>query len=198
MNKLSLLCDILHLHLKLPDERIRLLYLREQWGMEQQMLADLIGKSQAHVSMALKKAKTGVSTQNDEKALQVEWSVDEVKAIQFLPREILNDNEAAGFIIDILQVDVTHPFFTHNVFSETARAAGLASIGVRHRQLEKIFRKNQSTISMMVKRGLAATQYERSGRYDKTASYNIKPSDKVKKPIKDKFITTNHTNYHIW
>lgn len=192
MNRLLTLAEMLNIRLKLPDDNTRLLYLRDVWGMEQDDLATHLGKSQSYVSITLKKARAERGTT----PIEIEWEPDELKLIQFAPRELFTDNEVAAFIIDILQLEVNHPFFNFHNYSESVRIPALHSLGIRQRRLMEMFNKKQSTLSMFLK-GASVQNFERTGRYDKTANYTFKT--RVKKTIHDKpkFIQAGGTNY-IW
>jgi predicted transcriptional regulator len=189
MSKLLDLAELLNLRFKLPEESLRLLYLRDVWGLEQSELAKYVGKSQGYISVHLKKTRT----KRGAIPFTIDWEVDELKMIQFLPRELLTDNQVIAFFMDILQLDINHPFFNFYNHPERNRILALHSLGVRQKRIVELFTKTQPAVSMMIN-SQSLKEHEQVGRYDKTAKYTFKPRVEVPK---NKFIPAGGSTF-VW
>lgn len=174
MNKLTTLYHLMNIKAKIPNDPIRYLYLRNVWGMEQTAIAECEGKSQASISLALKQATASVPNQSFKDNTANLFTAEELKNIQSLPREIIGDVQLIAFVNDILGLDVIHPFFQFYTYKSQTRIAALSTMGVRQARLMEVFNKNQSTISLIIKRLKDSIEkYEHESRYDSTAEYKL-------------------------
>lgn len=186
------LYNLLGINNRLPMESHRLLYLKDKWGLDQKIIGEMEGKSQAYISIALRKARENVNIGEYEQATNFKWESYELKQVQFLPRDMLSDPQAMAFIVDLLGVQVSHPFFNFYTHNPNTRMIALYSMGIQQKKLVEIYKKNQSTIAMQVKRGSdKVSSIEFTGRYDNTAPYII-----VEKKEPNKFIQAGGT--FIW
>jgi hypothetical protein len=153
-----------------------MLYLKEVWGLDQKTIAALERCSQQQVSKQILIAKKGIPHDTVVAALDFTWSIDEIRYIQFLPREIIKDIEVVAFVNDILGVTVQHPFFEHYDYNASIRIAALGRMGIQNKHLVSLFKKPQPTISMTIKRVTEERlSVERPQRYDSTAPYYLAP-----------------------
>jgi hypothetical protein len=172
MEKLQTLYNLLQVNLKIENTHVRLLYLKDVWGMEQSLIGECEGYSQSYVSKEIIKARKNVTRETMIQETEQLWSAEEIQYLQFLPREVIEDIPVLAFIENILGVVPLHPFFQYIDTSEQVRIAALSSLGIQHKRLQTLFHKNQSTISMVVKRSQErALAIERPHRYEKTATY---------------------------
>jgi predicted DNA-binding protein (UPF0251 family) len=168
------LYNLLNLSSKIENLHIRLMYLKDVWGLEQTFIGELEGVSQSYVSRELIEARKKVSRETFIQATEMLFTGDEIKFIQYLPREILSDMQCLAFIQDILGINPLHPFFMNYTTSENVRIAALASMGIQNKRLMEIFNKNQPTVSMIVKRSMErAIAMERTNRYDVELNYRF-------------------------
>lgn len=176
MNTITTLAHLLRINHKLPTENLRFTYLKEVWGLEQKVIAEMEGCSQQLVSKVLVRARKQITEVELFNLSQLEFTPDEIKYIQMLPREILKDVECIAFINNILGIDVVHPFFMHFDYNDNLRIAALASLGVQNKRLMTLFNKSQPSVSMNVKRFMErATTLERNVRYDNYPNYVLSP-----------------------
>jgi hypothetical protein len=176
MNRLETLYHAMDIRNKIPIDDIRYLYLRDIWGMEQTAIAKCEYRSQGFISTALKQARGRIPEQSFKDNINNLFSVDEIKKLQFMPRIIIGDVQVMSFIMDVLGLEIAHPFFQFYVYQTNTRITALAKMGVRQVRLQEIFNKNQSTISMTIKRLQDSVEkYESSSRYDSTADYKLLP-----------------------
>jgi hypothetical protein len=174
LNTLETLYHLMNIKAKIPNEPIRYLYLRNVWGMEQAMIGLCEGKSQGYVSTALKQANATVPDQSFKDNTANLFTAEEIKNIQFLPRDIIGDVQFIAFVNDILQLEIIHPFFQFYTYKTNTRITALSNMGVRQIRLQEIFKKSQSSISMLVKRLKdSVDKYEQESRYDNTAEYRL-------------------------
>lgn len=177
METLSTLYNLLGIRQKIQDPQLRLLYLSEVWGVRQSIVMECEGIShQSRVSNMIKKAKLQYGATDIKNVAAIQFNADEIKYIQMLPREIINDIQVIAFTNNILGLNVNHPlysFFSHDV---GIRIAALSDLGIRNKHLQYIFNKSQPNITMTVKRKLKRSrEIERIARYDKTAPFVIVP-----------------------
>lgn len=173
MKTLATLYNLLQVNRKIEDVNVRLLYLKDVWGLEQTVIGELEGVSQSYVSKVIIAARKKVSRETLED-ISLVWTPDEIKYIHMLPRDILPDIPAIAFINNILGVNPIHGFFDYMNTNTNARIAGLAWLGVMNKRLMQLFGKNQSTISMVSKRmteGIMKVQ--RINRYDHVDVYKL-------------------------
>ena len=172
LETLKTLYNLLQVNNKIENHRIRFLYLKDVWGMEQSLIAELEGVSQSYVSRELIEVRKTVSRETFEELTKDLYTPEEIEYIQRLPREIIKDMPVLAFIEDILGVHPTHPFFTIFDTSVGIRMAALSSLGIQNKCLMKLFGKNQSTTSMTVKRyAKRALELERLNRYEQVERY---------------------------
>lgn len=189
MNTLETLYHALNIKLKIPNDSIRYLYLRNVWGMEQATIGQCEGKSQAYVSIALKQANSTVPDQSFKDNTANLFTVEEIKYIQFLPRDIISDVQCIAFVNDLLGLDVLHPFFQFYTYKSNTRLTSLHSMGVRQARLMEIFNKNQSTVSLVIKRLKdSIDKYKHENRYDDTANYKLVVKSAKELVVPNKFI----------
>lgn len=172
MSTIKTLSNLLSIHVKIANEQLRMLYFKECWGLDQKTIADIEGCSQQQVSAQILKARMNPS-QVISNALDVQFTVDEIRYIQFLPREIIKDIEVIAFVNNVLGLEVYHPFYQHYDHVNNLRIAALAGLGVRNKYLERMFKKSQSGISMVIKRMAPKLNVERPNRYDSTAPFQL-------------------------
>lgn len=174
MSTLKTLYNLLQINLKIEDTHIRLLYLKDVWGMEQTLIGECEGVSQSYVSKELIKAREYVSRETVLEQTKDLFSPEEIQYIHFLPREILPDVAAIAFINNILGVYPIHGFFDYIDTATNARIAGLAWLGVQNKHICKLFKKNQPTVSMVVKRSVdRVPSITRPSRYEPVKEYKL-------------------------
>lgn len=181
MKRIETLYNLLAIHHKIPDRHLRFLYLKDIWGLDQVIIGELEGgMSQSQVSVVLKQARSTIPHLTVVHACDIEFSDDEIKYLQFLPRDILSDVQIIAFVNDILGINVVHPFYTHFDHSPRFRIAALISLGVQHKRLVSLFKKSQPAISMIAKRyEKKILELERNNRYDETARFHIEPQKRT-------------------
>jgi hypothetical protein len=174
---------------KIEDQGTRLLYLKDVWGLDQGTIADLEYLTQPNVSRYITKARKDKSA----KDLILDFTEDELKFIQSLPREIITDIQLIAFYTHILKLRISHPFFI-NLSDESLKISALASLGIMNKHLEAMFGKSQAAVSMIIKRtSERSAKVQRSMRFD-TASvvYKIEkiiPNNKILPVDKSKKFT---------
>lgn len=165
MNTWQTLHMLLGLRHKITDQGLRMMYMKDVWGMEQADIGLCENMSQSNVSRELKAARLRHGKRDDLKMIQFDG--EEIKMIQALPREVLTDTQCIAFVHDVLGIYPIHPFydlFNHNT---QFRIVALYQLGMSGKKLSEIFGKAQSTISMMVKRHEERTpKLERGMRND--------------------------------
>lgn len=180
MEPIQTLYNLLGINLKIPDENVRLLYLKDVWGLEQTVIGELEDKSQSYISKTLVSARKSIPQQVFDIQTENLFSAAEIEYLQFLPRSIVMDLPILSFIKDVLQVEPIHPFFIFYDDAVNVRIAALSSLGIQHKCLQKLFGKSQPTISMIVKRNRnKAITFERANRYEKQSDYKLKPKKYV-------------------
>ena len=168
------LYNLLSIQSKIQNEPLRLLYLKDVWGLEQAAIGECEGRSQSYISKELIKARQSIPHQDFLNASEIQWTADELKYIQFLPREIITDVQVIAFINDVLGVEILHPFYMHFNHAIDIRIAALYSLGIQNKRLVQIYNRKQSSVSMIVKRSTEkALTLERNNRYDSTADFVI-------------------------
>jgi hypothetical protein len=176
------LYNLLGINNKIKDVPTRYLYLKDVWGLEQNDIADIEGVSQSQVSKVLLQARKGSVVPP-----VLEFGSDEIKYLQFLPREIILDSQLVAFVENILNYEVDHQFFQFFLQNDNIRIAALASLGIQNKKLQQIFKKAQSSVSMNIKRNTKrALELERPNRYEVMSSYSIVPRETKEKPKQEK------------
>jgi hypothetical protein len=123
--------------------------------------------SQSYVSRVIQQGKIKYGVTDLRTATGLYFSAEEIQYLQSLPREIIKDMELIAFVVDILGIRPLHPFYQLFESSPNVRIAALSNLGVQNKHLEQIFKKNQPTISMVIKRGAErAAKIEKLNRYD--------------------------------
>jgi predicted transcriptional regulator len=164
---------------KIEDQETRLLYLKDCWGLDQVTIAELENLTQPNVSRYMKKARETKAA----KDLILDFTAEELKFVQSLPREIITDMQLISFYTYILKLKISHPFFL-NLSDESLKISALASLGIMNKHLENMFGKSQAAVSMIIKRTSdRATKVQRSMRFDTSSIvYKIEkiiPNDKL-------------------
>lgn len=173
MKTIKSLYNLLGINHKIPYVPVRIQYLHEVWGLTQETIADMEGISQSLVSTQLAKARGTVSSESYTKQTDLAFTVDEIRFIQFLPREIIKDSEVVAFVNNILGLEVYHPFYEFYTHAINLRIGALANMGVMNKHLVKIFNKSQTSISMTAKRYKDKPEVDRESRYDSTAAFQL-------------------------
>ena len=174
MGTINTLYNLLQIDRKIEDTHIRFLYLKDVWGLEQSVIGELEGFSQSYISKELRAARAYVSRETFIQATENLFTSDEIKFIHQLPREILPDMVCIAFIENLLGIKPVHPFFDFYDTSDNVRIAALAYLGIQQTRLVQIFKKNQTTISMIVKRSMdRVLEMERLNRYEQTMDYRF-------------------------
>ena len=175
MNKIQNLYNLLQINIKLEDPFIRILYLKDVWGLDQQTIAECEGVSQSYISRELLKAR---KIHDENTILELThnlFSGEEIQYVHMLPREILNDIECIAFITDILKLHPYHPFFQFYETPINLKIAALASLGIQNKHIVALYNKPQSTVSMNIKRQSSIVEnIKRDNRYEKIAEYRFK------------------------
>lgn len=170
MNDIQNLYTLLNIRQKLGSQDLRILYLKDVWGLDQQVIAELEGISQSLVSRKITEGRRQF-TRPDIQNLNasIDWTIEELLFLQQLPREIIKDIPLVSFIIYILGIKLTHPFyFLYD--NDNVSMAALHSLGIQNKRIQELFKKTQPTVSMAVKRNLdRALKIEKDTRY----SFNI-------------------------
>jgi transcriptional regulator len=147
---------------KIEDQETRLLYLKDCWGLDQGTIAELEYLTQPNVSRYMKKARETKSA----KDLILDFTAEELKFVQSLPREIITDMQLISFYTHILKLKISHPFFL-NLSDESLKISALASLCIMNKHLENIFGKSQAAVSMIIKRtSERSAKVQRSMRFD--------------------------------
>jgi predicted transcriptional regulator len=172
---------------KIEDQETRLIYLKDCWGLDQGTIAELEYLTQPNVSRYMKKARETKAA----KDLILDFTEQELKFVQSLPRDIITDVQLIAFYTHILKLKISHPFFM-DLSDESLKISALASLGIMNKHLENMFGKSQAAVSMIIKRtSERSAKVRRSMRFD-TASvvYKIEkiiPENKLL-PVTNKFI----------
>lgn len=172
MSTIKTISNLLGIHIKIPDTSLRVMYYVEKWGLSQETIGEMEGCSQQRISVYYQKAHIN-SPRNIEKALDIHFTVDEIRYLQFLPREIIKDLQVIAVVNNLLGLEVYHPFYQHFEHTVNMRIGALASLGVRNNHLQKLFNRSQTGISMLVKRFGDKINLERPNRYDSTATFSL-------------------------
>lgn len=187
------LYNLLGISQRLQDESFRLLYLKDNWGLDQKTIAHVEGRSQPYISGALRKARNNVNVENFQKSTDFKFEAHEIKQVQFLPRDMITDTQVMAFIVDLLGVQVSHPFYNYYSHNPTTRMIALSSLGIQQKKLAQIYKKSQNNISMQVKKGLdKVLAIEYVGRYDDTAPFML-----IEKKEPNKFIPAGGSTF-VW
>jgi predicted transcriptional regulator len=150
---------------KIEDQEIRLLYLKDVWGLDQSTIAELEYLTQPNVSRYMKKARETKAA----KDLILDFTAEELKFVQSLPRDIITDVQLISFYTHILKLRIGHPFFM-DLSDESLKISALASLGIMNKHLETMFGKSQAAVSMIIKRTSdRAAKVQRSMRFDTTS-----------------------------
>lgn len=176
MNTIATLYQLLNIQQKITNQDLRLLYLKDVWGLPQKLIAECEQTSQAAVSYMLRGAWMRISPKDLANASAIQFTPDEIAHIQSLPRDVIKDAPLIAFVNNILNLDVMHPFYSAFAKNEQIRIAALSLLGIQNKHLEKVFKKKQSTVSMIIKRFKEkAEAIERSTRYDFSMNIQIMP-----------------------
>ena len=176
MNTIATLYQLLNIRQKIVDRDLRLLYLNDVWGLPQTLIAECEQTSQAAVSYMLREARIKISLKDLSNAAAIQFTGEEIAYIQSLPREVIKDAPLIAFVNNILNLNVYHPFYGAFAKNDQIRIAALSLLGIQNKHLEKIFKKKQSTVSMIIKRFRdKAEVIERSTRYDFSMTIKVMP-----------------------
>lgn len=180
MQTLKTLYNLLQINHKIEDLHVRMLYLKDIWGMEQTLIGELEGFSQSYISKELIIARQKVLKDTFIQQTSNLYTAQEVQYVQMLPRSIIGDMQVLAFIENVLGVTPIHPFFNHYDTPMNIRIAALASLGIQNKCLMVMFDKSQPNISMMVKRYSQKTiETQRDNRYDKIPEYKLKEKSQL-------------------
>jgi predicted transcriptional regulator len=169
---------------KIEDQETRLLYLKDVWGLDQCTIAELEYLTQPNVSRYMKKARETKAA----KDLILDFTAEELKFVQSLPRDIITDVQLISFYTHILKLKISHPFFM-DLSDESLKISALASLGIMNKHLENMFGKSQAAVSMIIKRTSdRAAKVQRSMRFDTNSTVY-----KIEKIIpENKYVTNNY------
>lgn len=173
MSTMKNLCNLLGINQKINDQRTRMLYLNEVWGLSQDLIADIEDCSQSFVSQQLFRAREMMSHKTFLKRTDIIWTVDEIRYIQFLPRDIIKDVEVIAFVNNILGLEIHHPFYMHYNTPVTVRIAALYNMGIQNKHLQKVFGRKQTAVSNAAKRYKSKVSIDRPNRYDSTVTFSM-------------------------
>lgn len=195
MKTLTTLYHLLGVRHKIADPDLRILYLKNVWGCDQATIAECEKSSQPMISRQLSKAKLKFSERDIENLAVLSFSVEELKYVQSLPRNVLPDAQLISFIHDILKINISHPFYSAFGHGDNIKITALSQLGIMNKRIEKIYNKTQAGVSMIIKRNLErAAQIERPMRYDLESSvYTIEPITKTTQ-ASDKFTLAGGQN----
>lgn len=174
MDSIQVLYTILNIRQKIQDQSLRVLYLKDTWGLEQSHIAKLEGCVQSTISRMLADSRKKNKTAEMEKAkFSIRWTLEELKGIQELPREILPDFPLVVFVEDILELEIDHPFYKMLRPTVIMRMASLSFLGVQNKHIQRIYNKTQPTVTMAIKRNMQSVRRaERDTRYN-FVNYNM-------------------------
>lgn len=176
MNTIATLYHLLNVRQKIADRDLRLLYLKDAWGLPQTIIAECEQTSQAAVSNMLREARMKINPKDLTNASAIQFTPDEIAHIQSLPRDVIKDAPLIAFVNNILNLEVMHPFYSAFAKNDQIRIAALSLLGIQNKHLEKVFKKKQSTVSMIIKRYKdKAEAIERSTRYDFSTTMQVMP-----------------------
>jgi hypothetical protein len=174
MQTLQTIYNILQVNRKIENFHIRIMYLKDVWGMEQSLIAECEGISQSYVSKELMRGYEIVPRETFLAETNDIWTVQEIEFLHRLPREVIKDIPVLAFIEDILKVHPNHPFFVHVDTPTNLRIAALISLGIQNKRLMVLFDKSQPSISMYGKRYTQRIlEMERTNRYDQIGKYTL-------------------------
>jgi predicted transcriptional regulator len=186
-NTIKTLYTLLDIPKKIEDRDLRLLYLKDVWGLDQGTIAELEHLTQPNVSRYMKKARETKSAVD----IILDFTKEELQFIQSLSREVITDIQIIAFYQHILKLKINHPFFL-TYGDELLRIAALSSLGVMNKHLEGLFGKSQAAVSMIIKRNAEkSAKIQRNLRFDTNSTvYQIEkmyPKNKIQ-PTKNTFI----------
>lgn len=150
LNPVQTLYTILGIRQKIQDQKYRIFYLRHVWGLEQKDIGACEGLSQSKISNILREPLGDTDIRN---LVMVAYNVDEIKYLHKLPRTVISDAQLVAFVNNILGLNILHPFYSAFQYSDNMRIMALSGLGIRQRQLMKIFDKSQPAISQIIRRG---------------------------------------------
>lgn len=150
MKPIVTLYNILGINRSIEDKHLRLLYLKEVWGLPQHLISECEGIGQPTVSQTLKEAYFKHGSGDITELKEITYTEEEIKSIQLLPRTIIKDLQVMSFVNNILGIEVDHPFYEK--LNTTLRIVALNSLGVQQKHIAKIFNRTQSSISMTIHR----------------------------------------------
>jgi transcriptional regulator len=195
-NKIKTLYTVLNIKSKIPDQPLRLLYLKDVWGLDQNTIGELEDLSQPNVSKMSKAARVNKSAAN----MILDFTEKELKFVQSLSRSIITDMELIAFYTHILKLNINHPFF-FSLDDEKFKICALHSLGIMNTKIESIFGRTQAGVSVIVKRhGHRAVKIERELRFDTTSTvYKIEkiiPENQLL-PVENKFIVAGGQDNNV-
>lgn len=173
MNKLLVIYNTLKVKDRIPNQHKRYMFLHHQWGYKQADIAACEGKTQSYVSKKLKEASQEI-TNNDIMDISAgHFTIDDIKALHYLPREQLTDYEFMTFVTDILELDVKHPLFVYWTITTSRKIAALSSLGIQNGFLSAKYDKTAQNISMIAKRNMSHVAKELPQRYAPWSDYRV-------------------------
>lgn len=179
MHTIATLYHLLQVRQKITDQDLRLLYLKDVWGLPQKLIAECEGVSQATISRLLQEAREKTGQTALVNASSIQFTGEEIAYIQALPRDVIKDAPLIAFVNNILNLNVYHSFYSGFVHNDQIRIAALSLLGIQNKHLEKLFKKSQPTVSMIIKRyKTKAEAIERSVRYEVGSSLKVEPIQK--------------------
>jgi hypothetical protein len=196
MNTIVLMYHTLNIRTKIEDDGMRLMYLKDVWGLPQSHIAFCEGLSQSRVSRNLLAARKKFGVIDVKAETAVQFTPKEIMELQKLPREELSDVQLVSFVHHILDLEVNHLLYkmmNHNV---RYRAPSLCALGIQQKHVAALFKQTPSSISIMMKRrGERATGdvLDSSFRFDTKHELEITPKVRTifKKPSSKFFIASN-------
>jgi hypothetical protein len=140
--------------IKIPERGLRLIYLKDVWGLPQSLVGECEGLSQTRVSIRLKEAREKYKGVDIKAEIDIKFTPKEIKALQDYPNDVLTDVQLVSFVEHVLEIEVNHLFYQMMNQNKGFRMSALASLGMQQNHVSRIFKKIPSTISLlMAKRG---------------------------------------------
>ena len=136
---------------KIKDDGLRLLYLKEVWGLPQLLMAECEGLSQSKVSRNLKAARKHFGEINVKDETLLDFTPEEIKQLQEYPTDILSDVQLVTFVHHVLDLEVHHLLYTMMTRNVKFRIPALCSLGIQQIRVAELLNRTQASVSQMMK-----------------------------------------------
>lgn len=143
-----------HIKEKLADENVRLLYLRNIWGLDQKTIGELEGVGQSVISRRLQYAKKiGVPEYKFLQDVNNLILLEDLKQIHGMDRSAVKDIELFAFAHDLLGFEIDTTFYRlKRKELRDRRAVSLVKLGVQQKRVAQAVGITQGAVSMATRR----------------------------------------------